>query len=219
MPHILVVNPNSSVEMTASIDRGLDRVRALTSVTITTERLPEAPAGIESQADVELASGLFANFVRTHPADAYVSACYSDPGLYLAREETDRLVVGIAESSFRYAVGLGQRFGIISILDASIPRHLRAVRQSGFSDWLANDRAINVHVADLGGDDVVDRVATVGETLRDADGAEVVILGCAGMARYREAVEARIGIPVIDPTQVAVARLVGMLMLGYSKAA
>ena len=43
----------------------------------------------------------------------------------------------------------------------------------------------------------------VGWTLRDEDGADVLIMGCAGMARHRAPLEQELGVPVIDPTQAA----------------
>ncbi|HKD57676.1 MAG TPA: aspartate/glutamate racemase family protein, partial [Hyphomicrobiaceae bacterium] len=45
--------------------------------------------------------------------------------------------------------------------------------------------------------------------LRDKDAADVIVMGCAGMARHRQPLEAALGIPVIDPTQAAVAMAIG----------
>ena len=59
------------------------------------------------------------------------------------------------------------------------------------------------------GERTLDKMITVGRELRDADGADVVIMGCAGMARHRSPLEAALGIPVIDPTQAAVAMAIG----------
>ena len=50
----------------------------------------------------------------------------------------------------------------------------------------------------------------VGEQLK-ADGADVVVLGCAGMARYRDRLEERLAVPVVDPSQAAVAQAIGIL--------
>jgi Asp/Glu/hydantoin racemase len=217
MPKILVINPNSSEAITRNLDESFDGIRRLADVEIECVTIAASPPGIETQADIESASQRFAALVARSDADAFVSACFSDPGVYLARELTTRPVIGIADSAFRYALYLGQSFGIISILDQSVPRHLRAVRQQGLAPWLANDRAINVHMADLDGAEVIDRVVAVGETLRDTDGAQSVILGCAGMAKYRAEAERRLGIPVIDPTQAAVTRLISMMMQSHTQ--
>jgi allantoin racemase len=219
MARILVINPNSSVSVTSSMDRGLAPLRASCSGEIACVTLAEGPPGIETQADIESVVLPLSRLIAGENADAYVIACFSDPGLALARETSPRLVVGIAESSFLMALGLGYRFGIISILDMSIPRHLRYVRQVGLSDRLAGDRAIGFGVTELEGGTVIERVVEVGRALRDEDGADVLILGCAGMGHWRPKAEEALGIPVIDPTQAAVARAIGILALGYRRVA
>src|SRR4029077_16230258 len=122
---------------TSSMDRGLAPQRAGCSGEIACVTLAEGPPGIETQADIESVVLPLSRLIAGENADAFVIACFSDPGLALARETSPRPVVGIAESSFLMALGLGYRFGIISILDMSIPRHLRYVRQVGLSDRLA----------------------------------------------------------------------------------
>ena len=49
----------------------------------------------------------------------------------------------------------------------------------------------------------------VGTELCDRDGAETIVMGCAGMARHRKPLEAALGVPVIDPTQAAVTMALG----------
>jgi Asp/Glu/hydantoin racemase len=53
----------------------------------------------------------------------------------------------------------------------------------------------------------------VGECLRDQHGADVIVLGCAGMARYRQPLEDALDRPVIDPTQAAVTMALGRVLL------
>ena len=57
------------------------------------------------------------------------------------------------------------------------------------------------------------RILEVARALRDEDGADVLILGCAGMAHYRDRIEAETGLPTIDPTQAAVAMALGRITL------
>ena len=56
----------------------------------------------------------------------------------------------------------------------------------------------------------------VGSALRERHGADVVVMGCAGMARYRKPLQDEIGIPVVEPTQAAVAMAIGRVRLGWS---
>ncbi len=214
-PRILVINPNSSETMTRAMDAPLDILRRSGAYRVDSIRLPDAPAGIESQADIETVVPMIAARVREDDADAYVIACYSDPGLALAREISKKPIFGIAESSMIVATDIGRKFGIVSILDKSIPRHLRYVRAMGLESRLANDRAINSGVAGLEAHGALDKVIDVGRQLRDEDGADVLILGCAGMGHFRGKIEAALGIPVVDPTQAAVSRAMNLLALGY----
>ena len=58
-----------------------------------------------------------------------------------------------------------------------------------------------------------DRMVDTARALRDLDGAEVLILGCAGMAGYRRDIEAATGLPVVEPCEVAVAIALGRIAL------
>ncbi len=142
---------------------------------------------------------------RDNDCSAFVIACYSDPGLHAAREITTKPVLGIAECGILTAMTLGQRFGVISILKKSIPRHLRYVGQMGVADRMAGDRAIGLGVVELSDEArTFSRMAEVAAELRDEDGADVLVMGCAGMARYRDRLQRHVGLPVVEPSQAAV---------------
>jgi allantoin racemase len=219
MARILVINPNSSQSITQALSLALEPLRFDGGPRIDCISLAEGPPGIETQAHVDAASAHVCATVQREAADAYVIACFSDPGLYAAREITDKPVFGIAESGILAALALGQQFGLIAILDRSIPRHLRYVATLGQSARLAGDRAINSGVAGLADESVtMKRLIEVGSALRDHDGAEVLVLGCAGMARFRSSLEQVLGLPVVDPTQAAVGMAVTTLRLGWQRA-
>jgi allantoin racemase len=217
MTTILVLNPNSSQSVTDSMDNALDILRNQGGPAIVCETLAEGPPGIETQEHVESVVLPLVRHLERRPADAYVIGCFSDPGLALARENLKHPVLGIAESAFQLALGLGHRFGIVAIKRGSISRHMRNVRALGLSDRLAGDRPLDIGVTDMLDNGVVDRIVEVGTELRDRDGADVLILGCASMGGYRRKIEERIGLPVVDPTQAAVARAMSLLALGYPR--
>ena len=56
-----------------------------------------------------------------------------------------------------------------------------------------------------------------GHALRDRDGADVLIMGCAGMAAYRPIIEAETGLPVVDPCQAGVAQALTQIALGLTR--
>jgi len=177
--------------------------------------LSKGPFGVESDKDVEMASSLvLEEVVNDTLADAFVIACYSDPGLTEARKRTRKPVFGMAESAILMAVTRGGDFGVISILDQSVPRHIKHLRERGMEHFCAGDRPINMTVAEsASGTDAFRRLTKVGTTLRDEDGAKSIILGCAGMAKYREALEFELEIPVIDPVQAGAAMALGAVCL------
>ncbi|MCZ6523110.1 MAG: aspartate/glutamate racemase family protein, partial [Alphaproteobacteria bacterium] len=79
----------------------------------------------------------------------------------------------------------------------------------------AGDLAIGLGVVELEGDGAtLERMTEVGGRLRDEHGAEVVIMGCAGMAGLKEPLQAAIGIPVVEPCQAAVTMALGAARLG-----
>jgi allantoin racemase len=216
MPRILVINPNSSTTVTQVMDESLNSLRVAGGPTIVSDYLREAPSGIETQQDIDSVVLPLSRTVASTPADAYVIACFSDPGLALARETTCSLVLGVAESAYLTAVGIGRRFGVIAIGERSIPRHMRHIRSLGLQDWLAGDIPIKSAVADLeDAEHSITKIVDVGLRLRDEKGADVLILGCVGMSPYRAELERRTGLTVIDPTQAAVARAISYLALGY----
>jgi allantoin racemase len=206
---ILVINPNSNSAVTAGMDQALAAFRFAGGPAIRCATLAEGPFGIESQHDVEAVALPLARMVEAdNAADAFVIACFSDPGLHLCREGTRRPVFGIAECAVLTALARGDRFGVIAIAQKSIRRHTRYLRQMGLIDRLAGERPLGVSVAESASEGTLARMVETGRALVD-DGADVVIMGCAGMARHRRPLEDALGVPVIDPTQAAVAMAIG----------
>jgi allantoin racemase len=213
---IYVINPNSFDAVTAAIDRAVDPLRPGSGLDIVCLTLDEGPPGIQTQRDVD---GVVAPLLKRAASlesrsAAFVIACFSDPGLHALREQSARPVLGIAECGILTALTLGQRFGIIAILPASIPRHLRYVGAMGVSDRLAGDLAINIDVAGLANEAVTfAKMRDCGRQLREIHGADVIVMGCAGMVKYQVALERDIGIPVVEPTQAAVTMAIGRVRL------
>jgi allantoin racemase len=215
---IIVINPNSTSAVTEAMDEGLAPLRIAGGPAIECLTLAEGPPGIESQSD---ADGVIAPLCRTirardNEASAFVVACFSDPGLHSAREATRKPVLGIAECGILTALTLGQRFGIIAILAKSVPRHLRYVGAMGLAGRLAGDLPIGLGVTALAQEDVtLKRMIETGVRLRDEKGADVIVMGCAGMARYRGRLQSALGIPIVEPAQAAVAMAIGRVRLGW----
>ncbi len=214
---ILVINPNSNPTVTAAMDAALAPLRFAGGPTVRCATLAEGPFGIESQRDVEqVVLPLRRTIEADNAAAAFVIACYSDPGLQVCREGTDRPVFGIAECAVATALTRGDRFGVIAIAARSVRRHMRYLRQMGVTERLAGERPLEMSVAETAaGEHTLARMIAVGRELVDQDGAEVVIMGCAGMARHRRPLEQALGVPVIDPTQAAVGMAIGTVQVAH----
>ncbi len=180
--------------------------------------LTEGPPGIQSQADVESVTLPLAALAKSleHEAAAFVIACFSDPGVHVVREAVKKPVLGIAESGVLTALTMGQKFGVIAILKTSIARHMRLWGAMGVMDRLAGERAIDMSVAELSDrEKTLDRMIEVGTHLRDEKDANVIVMGCAGMAPLRGALQDALQIPVVEPTQAATAMALGRVRLGW----
>lgn len=177
--------------------------------------LPKSPPGIETDEHVRMVIPNIIEKIAESDANAYVLSCFSDPGIDQVRASTDKPVVGIAESAYLAALGLGRTFGIVSLGPSSIGRHKRYLDALGLSGRLAGDRSIDMTIPQLMANNVVETVVRTGMKLRDEDGADVVILGCAGLGSYRAAMEEMLGLPIVDPVQAGVALAVTNLDLKY----
>ncbi len=217
MADILVINPNSSKSVTQSMEACLIPVRAATRHRIDCIELAKSPPGIETDAHVSAVIPNVIEAVTASTADAIVLACFSDPGIAEVRKRIDRPVFGIAESAYLAALGLGARFGIISLGQSSIDRHLRYLKTLTLDRRLAGDRSIDMTVVEMMAGNVVETVSNIGRRLRDEDHADVVILGCAGLGAYRGELQNSLGIPVVDPVQAAVMLACSSLDLGYQR--
>ena len=215
---LYVINPNSNTGVTAGIDAALDVLRHSDGPVIECVTLKEGPPGIQTQRDVDRAAVLVREFAEQHREGAvgFVTACFSDPGLHSLREIPDVLSLGISEGSALAAMTLGQKFGVIAILDMSIPRHMRSWAAMGISDRVAGEVAIGRTVAELSDSEAtLQSMIKAGKSLRDKHGADVLVMGCAGMARYRESLQQAVGLPVVEPSQATVAMALGRLRLGW----
>jgi allantoin racemase len=217
---IVVINPNSTEAVTQAIDEAMAPLRLTGGPEIVCRTLREGPPGVESQRDADSVIAPLCRAIGAEDAEAaaFVIACFSDPGLYSAREVTGKPVLGIAECGILTALTLGHRFGVLAILARSVPRHLRYIAAMGMTQRLAGDLPIGLGVTELGdARKTLGRMIEVGRELCDRHGADVLVMGCAGMARYRAELEEAVRLPVVEPTQAAVTMAIGRVRLGWAR--
>lgn len=211
-PRILMLNANSSCSVTKGMAEEIAKPASLLNVTVEYDKIDEAPEAIESMEDVHLAHKLVTEYVEKSDYDAYVIACFCDPGVEELRALGYQNVFGIAESAMHLAANSGGKFGMVSILDVSVERHIKQVERAGLSDLLAADLALNLGVLELEDVDLArPRIEKVGRTLVEKFGAESLILGCAGMGLHKKWLENLLNKPIIDPCWAGLSMAVAYL--------
>ncbi|MEM3484633.1 MAG: aspartate/glutamate racemase family protein [Candidatus Methanomethyliaceae archaeon] len=222
---ILVINPNSSKRMTELIEQRLVKIKHPNTECVVV-RNEDAPEGVESDVDIARVVPGVLRWVQQANGEGYdaiIIACFSDPGLTAAREISRCLVLGIEETSLHIACILGQKFTVLTPLPQRRLKKEHEVRCLGLAERLASVRALGISVAETGSDPerTRGRLLEVGRQAVMEDGAEVLILGCAGMVGYADLLEKELGVTVIDPTSVTfkVAEVMVELGLRHSKGA
>lgn len=219
MTLIWIVNPNTTEAMTAAITRGARGVVA-PGTTVTGITPESGPPSIESHYDEAMSvPGLLAAIRRgeEHGADGYVVACFGDPGLDAAREIAGGPVIGIAEAAMHTASHLGRGFSVVTTLGRTIGRARELADRYGMQQFCRGIHACELPVLDLDTDP--DALKIVTEACRqaiDADGSDVVVLGCAGMADMCGAISAEVGVPVVDGVSAATLTVQSLVAMGLA---
>jgi allantoin racemase len=159
------------------------------------------PTSIESAIDSAVSAAEVAALVQSVPAhDAYLVACFGDPGVEAARELTRAPVVGIGESAYQAAGQIAKRFAVITTLPRSIPALEDSLDRLGMRARCAGIVPLNIPVSEQGGEhgDTTEAIVAAGTGLVLERGAEALILACGGMAEVARAVQERVGVPVCD---------------------
>lgn len=221
--HIRVINPNTTAEMTATIGQAAREI-AMPGTRITATNPAHGPVSIESHFDEAISAvGVLEEIIagEREQTDAYVIACFGDPGLQAARELTRAPVIGIAEAAFHMASLISTRFSVVTTLErtAIIAEHL--LDQYGFHQHCRRVRAAEIPVLELeeNADIALQRVIAECRRAKDEDNIGAIVLGCGGMAKLTERISNEVGLPVVEGVTSAVKlaeALVG-LRLGTSK--
>ncbi|MFC6079747.1 aspartate/glutamate racemase family protein [Sphaerisporangium aureirubrum] len=218
MTRIRVINPNTARAMTAVIG-GAARAVAAPSTVVTAVNPAMGPESIESHYDEALAvPGLLAEIAagEREGVDGYVIACFGDPGLDAARELASGPVVGVAQAAMHAATLVGRGFSVVTTLSRTTGRAWDLARRYGFGEACLGVHACDIPVLALDdpGSGARETVAALCAEAVAADGADAVVLGCAGMAAFAGEVAGRIGVPVVEGVAAAVKLVESLVALG-----
>jgi allantoin racemase len=150
--------------------------------------------------------------------DAVVLAGYGEHGKDALQEMLSVPVLDIAESAAHIAHLVGRRFSVVTTLARSIPAIEDRLLLAGLSAHCASVRACGLGTAEVDADPdgAVDAIVAEAAKAIDEDGADVICLGCAGMAAVTAAIAERLGVPAIDGVAAAVALAQALVGLGLT---
>jgi allantoin racemase len=213
---IQVINPNTTAAMTAKIREAALRA-ASGRMEILCTNPPEGPAAIEAACDTILAAPRILTEIAQGIAAgcaAHVIACFDDPAVAAARELAPGPVIGICEASMIAASVIAARFSIVTTARAGIPIFEDMAYRYGFDRKCQSVRSCDLPVLGLDGSP-----QTVAKIRREIDaciedGAEAVILGCAGLADLAQELTRATGLPVIEGVGVGVRLVEGLAGAG-----
>jgi allantoin racemase len=222
MKKILVINPITTDSFNDMTKNYLEKIKS-PDVEIEVVNIKAGPSSIETFYDEAFALPEILKTVDEYKArcDAIVINCFADPAVNAARELTDIPVVGPAEASMMIALMLGHKFGVISTFRNTGPWVELQTRNMGIEQRLAGAVGIDIPVLELGSDlkKTARYLVDAARDLIESKGAEVIILGCTGMAPVARIVKEELEVPVIEPMATAfkVAELIVSLKLTHSK--
>ncbi|WP_443191180.1 aspartate/glutamate racemase family protein [Pseudomonas indica] len=215
---IRVINPNTTSSMTEKIGDAARRIAA-PGTEIVASNPSSGPVSIESHFDEAISAVGVLEEIRAgeqERTDAYILACFGDPGLLAARELTRAPVIGIAEAAFHMATLIATRFSIVTTLARTgiIAEHL--LQTYGFAHHCRRVRAAEIPVLDLedSGTRALDRIIDECLRAKAEDNIGAIILGCGGMADLTGEIRDAVGLPVVEGVTAAVKLAESLVSLG-----
>lgn len=207
---IYVINASSRSDtgITEDLSQSLSWIQGDNLPKVKCVTLSDGPNGISTARDSDDAAPAVLRFIerqaKCEKTVGFVVACFSDPGVFSARELTHKPVIGIGEAGFLAALSLGDAIGTIGVAAGKGAKSMRLARHIGMVSRVAGHCGLGLDYAQLQDPSLVtSRMIDAGKLLRDEKGASVLLFAGAGLARYVEPLEQAVGLPVIDPTQAA----------------
>ncbi|MGI5825487.1 MAG: aspartate/glutamate racemase family protein [Bacillota bacterium] len=200
---LLAINPNTNQHMTATIAVALkDYENKDLTVDVVTNHM--GVESVEGHTDEIISTvGILEIVVKNREKyDGFLIVCYSNhPAIHCCREITEKPVVGIFEASVLLACLLGSKFSIVTTSKRWQPMLEEGVQAIGLDSRLASVRSTGLAVLELDAlteQELAEHLKHECEIALNSDGAEVICLGCAGMAGMSKNLSDDLKIPVID---------------------
>jgi allantoin racemase len=216
---ILLINPNTTPTFTKAAQEAVDKYKNVGTEVLAVNPTT-GPGTIESIFEEMLSGMATLEVFLAHEAeyDGFIIACYGNESLVqAAREVTRKPVIGITEASYYMACMLGRKFSVVTTGDRWESLLWDSVRLQGLENRCASIRPTSIPTSELeaSGDEVVrQHLLKEARKALEIDGAEVILLGCAGLTGFDKELEAELGVPVIDGVVAALKLMEGLLGYG-----
>lgn len=221
MTRVLLLNPNTSADMTERMLAAAEAVAAPGTVVVPLTA-PRGVPYIATRAEAQIGGAIALEMLAEHhgAVDAAIVAAFGDPGLLGARELFDIPVVGMAEAAMLAACMLGRRFALVTFARALGPWFEDCVAMHGLSGRCAGIRMLDGPVYRVGAiaEDSEDLLVDLARRAVEEDEADVVILAGAPLAGLAGRVAGRIAVPVVDPISAALKMAEALVALRPRKA-
>ncbi|WP_238420455.1 aspartate/glutamate racemase family protein [Gordonia sp. 'Campus'] len=216
---ILVANVNTTESMTEAI---ADSARSVaspgTEIVGITPRFGADSCEGNFESYLAAIAVMDAILAYSEPYDAVIQAGYGEHGREGLQELLEVPVVDITEAAASTAMYLGHRFSVVTTLDRTVPLIEDRLKLAGLDQRCASVRASGLGVLELESDPERAVKAIVEQSTRAVadDHAEVICLGCGGMAELEEQVREATGVPIVDGVRSAVTIAEGLVRMGLS---
>jgi len=203
---ILIVDPIVKSESTKGVDKSYSTLR-VEGFSLDFESLKQGPYFIETEENEKSAVPDLLRVIKEGEERGYdgiIINCFGNPGLEEARKLVKVPVIGAGEASFLKVKEMERRFSVLTTVEDAVRRVKRNARKFDVEGFLVSVRPLGMHVLELGQRKRLRKALIIegGKAVQD-DHAEVVVLGCTGMAGNAEWLSKKLGVPVIDSTKAA----------------
>lgn len=200
----IIINPNSTEAMTDAMTAAARS--AAPQLDFDGWTSADGPPAIQGAEDGALAAGpLLSLITKANGADGIIIGCFDDTALQRAADLSSCPVLGIGQAAFHYCAMRNWRFGVVTTLAVSVPVIEANLIEYGLAHMCTGVRASNVPVLDLERRPAVAARAILPEVVNavEQDGAQAVVLGCAGMVNVVSSIRGATDVPIIDPIDCA----------------
>lgn len=218
---LLLINPNTSDGFTAIAQKAADVYKNKDTI-VKAVSSPCGPLTLEGYFDEIISSVGVLEVVQREKEnyDGFIVACFSNHfSIYAARQLTGKPVVGIFEPPMLLAKQLGAKFSIVTPSPRWKPLLEEGLEAVGMERSCGSIRVIGLDVEEL---ECLEQEKLEELLLKEAekaireDGAEVIILGCCGLAGLDAKIREELDVPVLDPVASAVKVLEALVDMNMS---